>query len=122
NQIGIDVFTPGNAEFDFGPDVFRERIAEANFPVLSSNVLEADGTVPANMVQDHWLEIDGIRIAFYGLTTEATPVISSPGADFTFAATVTTAVAKAAELRAAGADFVVALAHTPMAIDLTLFR
>ncbi|MGD9738379.1 MAG: bifunctional UDP-sugar hydrolase/5'-nucleotidase [Bauldia sp.] len=122
NQLRVDVFTPGNAEFDFGPDVFRERLAEADFPVLSSNLAQADGSLPANMVQDHWLEVEGIRIAFYGLTTEDTTVISSPGGAFTFANSVSTAVAKAAELRAAGADIVVALAHTPLAVDLTLFR
>ena len=33
NAMKLDAFTPGNHEFDFGPDVFLERIAEANFPV-----------------------------------------------------------------------------------------
>lgn len=121
NQLQVDVFTPGNHEFDFGAAAFRDRLAEADFPVLSSNVFEADGLAPTRMVQDIWMEIEGIRIAFYGLTTDETPVISSPGT-ITFANPLATAVAKAAELRAAGADLVVALAHTPLNTDLALFR
>ena len=44
NHMGVDAMVPGNHEFDFGPEVFRARIAEATFPIVSSNILEADGT------------------------------------------------------------------------------
>ena len=29
NQVGIDVFAIGNHEFNFGPDILKERLAEA---------------------------------------------------------------------------------------------
>lgn len=122
NQMRVDVFVPGNHEFDFGPEIFRERLAEIAFPVVSTNIFDADGQRPANTVEDLWIEVEGIRIAFYGLTTEETSVISSPGPLFRFENSLQTGVAKAAELRAAGADIVVALAHMPMAVDLALFR
>ena len=32
NQMGVDVMTPGNHEFDFGAENFRARIGEATFP------------------------------------------------------------------------------------------
>jgi 5'-nucleotidase/UDP-sugar diphosphatase len=121
NRLDLDVMVPGNHEFDFGPEVFRERIAEATFPVVATNLFEADGTHPANTVQDIWMEVEGIRIAFYGLTTEDTPVVSSPGT-MTFGNSVETGIAKAEELRAAGADIVVAVVHTPMAVDMALAR
>ncbi|MCW5717774.1 MAG: 5'-nucleotidase C-terminal domain-containing protein [Bauldia sp.] len=121
NRLDLDVMVPGNHEFDFGAEVFRERIAEATFPIVATNVFEADGTHPANTVTDVWMEVEGIRIAFYGLTTEDTPVVSSPG-DITFANSVDTGMAKAEELRAAGADIVVAVVHTPMAVDMALAR
>lgn len=121
NRLDLDVMVPGNHEFDFGPDVFRERIAEATFPIVATNLFEADGTHPANTVPDTWMEVEGIRIAFYGLTTEDTPVISSPG-NITFGNSVQTGIAKAAELRAAGADIVVAVVHTPFAVDMALAR
>ena len=47
NHMDVDFMVPGNHEFDFGPEVFRTRIAEATFPIVSSNILEADGSAPA---------------------------------------------------------------------------
>jgi 2',3'-cyclic-nucleotide 2'-phosphodiesterase (5'-nucleotidase family) len=44
NLIRPDVFVPGNHEFDFGQDTYRERMAEANFPVFAANLRRADGT------------------------------------------------------------------------------
>ena len=43
NMIAPDVFVPGNHEFDFGPDVFKKRIAEATFPVLAANLRDEQG-------------------------------------------------------------------------------
>ena len=86
NQMGIDVMVPGNHEFDFGPDVFRARMAEVKFPVVSSNIREADGSQPANTIDEKIVEVEGIKIGFYGLTTEDTPVLATTG-DVTFAST-----------------------------------
>jgi 2',3'-cyclic-nucleotide 2'-phosphodiesterase (5'-nucleotidase family) len=33
NDLPLDVFVPGNHEFDFGPEIFAERMAEAKFPI-----------------------------------------------------------------------------------------
>jgi len=121
NHMGVDAMVPGNHEFDFGPDVFRERIAEANFPVVSSNIVEADGTAPKNTIDKRIVEVEGVKVGFYGLTTEDTPVVSSPG-DLTFAPSVETGIARAAALRDEGADFVVAVVHTPIDVDLGLVR
>ena len=50
--MGVDVMTPGNHEFDFGADIFRTRIGEAKFPIVTSNVREPGGGQPANTVDD----------------------------------------------------------------------
>ncbi|HET7716378.1 MAG TPA: bifunctional UDP-sugar hydrolase/5'-nucleotidase [Bauldia sp.] len=121
NHMGVDVMVPGNHEFDFGPDVFRARIAEATFPVVSSNILEPDGTAPKNTVDTRVVDVGGVKVGFYGLTTEDTPVVSSPG-DITFAPSVEVGIARAAALREAGADFVVAVVHTPIDVDMGLVR
>ena len=70
NQMGVTVMTPGNHEFDFGKDVFHQRIGEAKFPIVTSNVREADGT-PAGQHDRRRsiVEADGVKIGFYGLTT-----------------------------------------------------
>ena len=104
NHMGVDVMVPGNHEFDFGPEVFRARIAEAKFPVVSSNILEADGTAPKNTVDTRIVEVNGVKVGFYGLTTEDTPVVSSPG-DITFAPSIEVGIARAAALREAGRRF-----------------
>ena len=47
---------------------------EVKFPIVSSNIREADGSQPANTIDEKMVEIEGIKIGFYGLTTEETPV------------------------------------------------
>lgn len=38
NAFGIDVFTPGNWDFGYGPAVFRNRFASNPFPPLPANI------------------------------------------------------------------------------------
>ena len=45
NLVGVDAMALGNHEFDFTPAVTVARIAEAGFPMLSSNAVESDGTL-----------------------------------------------------------------------------
>ncbi|MCX5580018.1 bifunctional metallophosphatase/5'-nucleotidase [Kaistia terrae] len=121
NQMKVDVMTPGNHEFDFGPDVFHARIGEATFPVVTSNIREKDGSQPKNTVDEKIVEIEGLKIGFYGLTTEDTPVVATAG-DTVFQSSIETGKAKGKSLRDAGADFVVAVVHTPLSIDMALVR
>ncbi|WP_018181451.1 bifunctional metallophosphatase/5'-nucleotidase [Kaistia granuli] len=121
NQMKVDVMTPGNHEFDFGPEVFHARIGEATFPVVTSNIREPDGSQPNNTVDEKIVEIDGIKLGFYGLTTEDTRVVASPG-DTVFNSSIETGKAKGEALRAAGADLVVAVVHTPLSVDISLVR
>ncbi len=122
NRLGVDVFTPGNHEFDFGPENFRARMAEARFDVVATNLFEKDGTSPANVKPEKVVEVEGIKVAFFGLTTEDTPIVSTPGPDLQFRSSIDTARAKAKALREAGADLVVAVAHTPFAVDQIIAR
>jgi len=119
--MDVAVMVPGNHEFDFGPDVFRDRLAEVTYPVVNSNIREADGSQPEHTIDEHIIEVEGVKIGFYGLTTEDTPVLATTG-DMKFASTIDTGRAKGAALRDAGADFVVAVVHTPLAVDMILVR
>ena len=110
NMIGTDVMAPGNHEFDFGKDVTAKRIAESKFPWIAANVTQADGTPFAGMEGTLVKEIGGVKIGFIGLAEETTPELSSSG-DLKFAPAYETAVAKAKELKDAGADFIVAINH-----------
>jgi len=121
NHMDVDAMVPGNHEFDFGPDVFRARMAEATFPVVSSNIAGPEGGTPENLIDTRLVDLGTVKVGFYGLTTVETPVASSPG-DFVFAPEVEVGRDKAASLRADGADFVVAIAHTPIDVDFGLVR
>jgi 2',3'-cyclic-nucleotide 2'-phosphodiesterase (5'-nucleotidase family) len=120
NRMTVDVMAPGNHEFDLGPDAFRARMAEAKFDVLATNIVDGNG-LPANTKPDKMVEVQGVKIGFFGLTTEDTPIASSPGT-IKFSSTINTARAKAKELREKGADIVVAVAHTPLEVDMIIAR
>src|SRR3954454_8720145 len=40
NAIGLDYATYGNHEFDFGPDVLRDRMRESKFGWVAANVID----------------------------------------------------------------------------------
>src|SRR5207245_2263957 len=85
NAIGLDLATFGNQEFDFGPGVLRERIAESRFVWLSSNVVDRPSGRPfGDAAPDLLLTFDGVRVGFLGLTTPETAWVSSPGPDVVF--------------------------------------
>ena len=77
--------------------------------------------MPANTKADKMVDVQGIKIGFFGLTTEETPIASSPGT-IKFSSTIDTARAKSKELREKGADIVVAIAHTPLEVDMIVAR
>ena len=121
NAVGFDVAVLGNHEFDFGPDVLEQRLAESETVWLASNVAIAGGGFPGTTATTV-VERDGYRIGFLGLVTTETPEISSPGPDVAFAPVAEAGAALAEELRAEGADIVVALTHQGLGADLELLR
>jgi 5'-nucleotidase/UDP-sugar diphosphatase len=73
NEMGFDAMVVGNHEFDYGQDVLRERIAEANFPVLGANVKGV-----SELKQYIIKELEGVRIAVIGVVTDEVPVTTHP--------------------------------------------
>ena len=69
NMVGLDAMALGNHEFDFGPDVTRARIAEADFTVLSNNALEPDGTLVDGVTENMMIEEGDNMVGIFGLTT-----------------------------------------------------
>ena len=121
NAVGFDVAVLGNHEFDFGPDVLRERLAESETIWLAGNVTVAGGGFPGTTATTV-VEKDGYRIGFLGLVTTETPVISSPGPDIAFAPVAEAGAVLAEDLKSNGADFVIALTHQGLGTDLELLR
>ena len=121
NQVGFDAMVLGNHEFDFTPAVTAERIAEAGFPILSSNAVEPDGTLVDGVAEHVLVEVGPYKVGMFGLTTVVTPMVSSPD-PVTFRPVTVVAAEQARRLRDAGADLVVALAHTGHGEDEALMR
>lgn len=124
---GIEATTLGNHEFNYGLDYLLRALAEAPFPVVSANVATALGPVPAEdeTLVRPWaiLErevVDGagarhrLRIGLIGFAPPQILQWDHHVLKGNLAARdiVATAMARVPELRAAGADIVVALAHT----------
>ncbi len=81
NQMGYSASVIGNHEFDFGLDVLKERITEANFPYLSANIRQkSNGEIPYDLGIEPFsiIEVNGITVALIGLTTTLTPSVTNP--------------------------------------------
>jgi 2',3'-cyclic-nucleotide 2'-phosphodiesterase (5'-nucleotidase family) len=122
NRLGVDVAVFGNHEFDFGPEVMAERIAESDFPWLGTNVLDANGEPALGAEATHMIEAAGYKIGFFGLLAPETDELSSPGEAIALAPPIETAAKAVAALEAAGADLIVALTHDDLADDRRLIR
>ena len=122
NAIGFDIAVLGNHEFDFGPEILKERLEQSEATWLAGNVRYRGEPGFPGAGTTKVVEHGGYRIGFLGLVTPVTAKISSPGKDVTFAPFVETGAALAAELREAGADLVIALTHDDLAQDLELLR
>lgn len=116
NMVDLDMFVPGSHEFDFGPEVFARRMAEAKFPVYAANLKGPDGAALPDVMSYSIINADGVRIGIAGLTGHDATVKSSPG-NLQFDDVLETATRLNAALRKGGADIVVLAAHTPRPLD-----
>lgn len=117
NKIGLQYAALGNHEFDFGPDVAMERIAEAQYTILATNVRYLGGPLPGT-VDTAIVEMGDLKIGLFGMTTPDTVEISSPGPDIEFLDLVETAQTTAAALKEQGAHLVIALTHVDLDDDM----
>ncbi|MCX8660735.1 bifunctional UDP-sugar hydrolase/5'-nucleotidase [Gilliamella sp. B2772] len=77
NSIGYDAMAVGNHEFDHPLAVIREQQKWAHFPFLSANTYFKNTD---NRVFDAYkmFDLNGIRVAVFGLTTDDTIFLASP--------------------------------------------
>ncbi len=119
NQLDLTAMVLGNHEFDFGPEIAKERIAEANFPILGTNTVDPDGTIIDGALASIMVNTGDFKIGIFGLTTVGTLEKSSPG-EYTFMDPLEVAVDQTVKLREEGADLIIALAHTDTVEDQIL--
>lgn len=130
NYIGYDAMTFGNHEFDLGASAeghkaLSEFVKGAKFPFVGSNVdfskdalfkgLQLKGTIGEKIedgkIYDGIVKvIDGQKVGIFGLTTEETKDISSPG-KITFSDYIEEAERMVAAFEAEGIHKIIAVTH-----------
>jgi len=76
NEIGYDVMTPGNHDFNYGKERLLELDEMAEFPIVAANVYYDDYSefLPGFTVK----EIDGVKVGIFGIATPETVYKSHP--------------------------------------------
>jgi 5'-nucleotidase len=123
NLLGLDYATFGNHEFDFGPDVLRQRMSESKFKWLAANVVDKKtGKLFADTPEFVIREFNGVKVGLFGIVLQETLKTSRPGPDIEINDPCTTAARVIPKIREAGAQAIVALTHLSMAEDKQLAR
>jgi 5'-nucleotidase/UDP-sugar diphosphatase len=121
NLVPFDVAVPGNHEFDFGPEVFLDRLTQSVFPWTAVNIRGADGNPVEGLAHEPVIkEIGGVKFGIVPVATDETPVLATPG-DWTWAPTVESALAGADWAAEQGADIIIALVHAAHAQDEAMY-
>lgn len=115
NAVGYDAQTLGNHEFDYGQAVLETRLKEAKYDIVSANIIvKATGKTyikPSTIIQK-----GDVKIGVFGLSTPETMVSTNPknvrGLIFLdHGELYKCAQQQVDELKQAGCDVIVALAH-----------
>ena len=123
NQIGLDYSVFGNHEFDYGDEELMKRVRESKFKWLGANVVDSKtGKVFGDTPLFDVREMGGVRVGILGLALPETKTTSKPGPTTEFRDPCETARAVIPQMRAAGAQAVVALTHLSLAQDKALAR
>ena len=82
NMMGIQLDGLGNHNFDKGSAYLRNTLIPlAQFPFISSNVVDAQGRTPAEWKPSVVFDLfDGAKVGFVGFTNEDAPTLVAPGA------------------------------------------
>lgn len=148
NNIGYDAMTFGNHEFDLNkeqPEVLKNFVTAAKFPFTSANIdfttkgselaelyhnaigtLETDetqstakdGHIYPSVIKD----VYGEKVGIFGLTTEDTVGLSSPGEQISFKDHVESAKKTVAMLEAQGINKIIAVTHLGYTVDQELAK
>ena len=121
NMMGYTAMALGNHEFSYGLDMLRERVAQAQFPMLSANTYAKD--TGKLLTQAYVIrEVAGIKVGIIGLITPTTRYRASPELQKSLRFDDPIASAKSAvkQLKTDGCDLIIALSHLGYQGDMEL--
>ncbi|WP_180968197.1 5'-nucleotidase C-terminal domain-containing protein [Cytobacillus massiliigabonensis] len=116
NEIKYDAAAIGNHEFDFGIPVLKDRIEQAEFPVLGANIYDEATNKRVDWAEPYTIvEKGGYKIGIIGFATPQTPstTLATHIKGLSFPTPAPIAKELAAEMKAKGADFVIVTSHLP---------
>ncbi|TQI74431.1 2',3'-cyclic-nucleotide 2'-phosphodiesterase (5'-nucleotidase family) [Bosea sp. AK1] len=121
NKMGIDVFVPGNHEFDFGKENYLKLTAAQSYPTFAANLRDAAGSILPHHRDSQIFELGGIKVGVIGAAFDPTPQVSFPG-DLKFSSTMEALRREAKVLKGEGADILVAVVHADRKTDYEIVR
>ncbi len=140
NYFQVNAAVIGNHEFDYGPigpegtpgdklGSLKKRLAEANYPYLTSNILDKNTKKPIefqNLKTRTIINANNLKVGIIGLTTLQTPKSTRPEyvKDLIFTDLGESVQREAKLLRDEGANIIVLLAHAGLecVTDNTTFK
>lgn len=119
---GYEVVTPGNHEFDYGVDVYKNALSFAEFDVISANLIVDDADLTARILPYVIKEVAGVKIGIFGMMTPEFSLMCNPmgGGVRVSGEIVPLAQGLVDELRTRGCELIVGLTHIgyPWACEL----
>ena len=120
-ELGYDAMVMGNREFHFLQAGLKSKVKLARFPILCANIRGNDREVPPAVKQSVSWDLDGLRVAVFGLTV---PMITrrmmvSRLSSYYFEDLIETAAEIVPRLRPE-CDLLIALTHTGFRVDMEL--
>jgi 5'-nucleotidase len=120
-QLGYEAMCPGNHEFDHGAEAFSAFMDSVDFPVVCANV-DFSNEENVDIIPVPWviIEKNGERYGIFGLLTQETAEIASPGENIKINDPIAAAREAVAELQQQGITKIIALTHQGWQDDLNL--
>jgi 5'-nucleotidase len=118
NATGLDVATIGNHEFDFGDDVLIQRMREARFTWVVSNVVDTKTGEPIGNAVPYLVKTFGpLKVGFIGLCLNTLEVSGDKLTHTRIIDPIVAAKKYVAVLKQQGAQVVVAVTHLSYITD-----
>jgi 5'-nucleotidase len=121
NATGLDLATLGNHEFDFGDDLLIQRMHEATFQWVVSNVVDTNTGQPIGGAAPFVVKTFAtLKVGFIGLCLDTQEITADKLKHTRIVDPLTAAGQYLPRLKEAGVDVVVAVTHLAIATDRAL--
>ncbi len=118
SRAGYDVVCPGNHEFDYGIQIFKDAVTHAEFDIVCSNISFQDTLLKRKILPWTIKEVGGAKIGFFGLMTPELFRVSNPGKGVSLDQDVVEVAQKTVKkLKSQGCQLIVALTHIGFDLD-----